>query len=153
MSLTSIICVMMELKHCATGRALAVIANTTIVTPGYERLPRASAWAQISPQAFLLPKYRSAMNPRQRHSPPDTSLRTSLWAVWEQQMYSPPGSRMGVDVVVWLVKSPATLRAEGLEESHSPQTSAPERRGADILQLGCLFSFHASNFNVLLCNS
>lgn len=50
-SLTSFIKIIMELNHCTAGPALAVIANTTVPTPGYESLPRASASNQISPQA------------------------------------------------------------------------------------------------------
>lgn len=92
-SVTSIIKVMMELNRCTTGRALAVIANTTIVTPGYESLPRVSASTQISPQALLLPKYILGMDPKQRlHRPSVFILQASLSTlllclpVWEQQM-------------------------------------------------------------------
>lgn len=68
---------MMELNRCTTGRALVVIANTTIPTPGYESLPRVSASTQISPQALLLPKYILGVDPKQRHSP-----HSPLWLLY-----------------------------------------------------------------------
>lgn len=82
-SVTSIIKVMMELNRCTTGRASVVTANTTIVTPGYESLPRVSASTQISPQALLLPKYILRVDPKQRHFSPIAPLASQstpqLW--------------------------------------------------------------------------
>lgn len=130
MPVTSIIRVMTELSSlikCTTGRALAVTANTAILTPGYKSQPRVSASTQISPQALFLPKQILAMDPKQRHSPPPPPPTTPLASLSVLLLCLSGSSRcrslqrgMGVGLMVWLVKSPPIPSGVKLEVSHSP---------------------------------